>query len=86
MSLSLNRLQHFYVRHTMAGSKHNTKTEASKTRGSVSILGNLQMPQDQRSLRDQLETLKVVANRLGLYDAADYLGDSLKRKDKYNEP
>jgi hypothetical protein len=30
-------------------------------------------PQRQDSLNDQLEDLVAVANRLGMYDAADYL-------------
>lgn len=32
-----------------------------------------QMPQTQISLNDQLRILRVFANKLGLYDAADYL-------------
>jgi len=31
-------------------------------------------PQTQASLDDQLKTLRIAANRLGLYDAADFLG------------
>lgn len=32
-----------------------------------------QLPQTQISLREQLELLRPFANKLGLYDAADYL-------------
>lgn len=39
-----------------------------------SVLPNIpQQPQTQSSTEDQLETLYAIANRLGLYDAADYL-------------
>ena len=32
-----------------------------------------QLSQRQDALNDQLRDLRVVANRLGMYDAADYL-------------
>jgi hypothetical protein len=32
-----------------------------------------QMPQTQMALNDQLEILRIAANRLGLYDAADFI-------------
>lgn len=35
--------------------------------------------QTQRALKEQLEDLVTVANRLGLYDAADYLRDKVGR-------
>lgn len=38
--------------------------------------------QTQRALDDQLRDLSVVANRLGLYDAADFLRDKVGRKKK----
>lgn len=34
--------------------------------------------QDQRSLTDQLSTLRDIANRDGLYDAADYITEQLR--------
>jgi len=34
-------------------------------------------PQDQRSVTDQLRTLVVIANREGLYDAADLIQEGL---------
>ena len=37
------------------------------------------MPQDQRSLTDQLKALIPVANRQGLYDAADFLRGIVER-------
>lgn len=37
------------------------------------ILAIPQQPQNQASLREQLFLLLAAANRLGLYDAADYL-------------
>jgi len=33
-----------------------------------------ELPQRQDSLNDQLEDLIAVANRLGMYDASDFLG------------
>lgn len=36
------------------------------------------MPQSQLSLQEQLRKLIVVANREGLYDAADYIRDALE--------
>ncbi len=39
-----------------------------------------QQPQSQSSLTDQLEELLQAANRLGLYDAADYLGNINRAK------
>lgn len=38
--------------------------------------------QTQRALDDQLRDLSVVASRLGLYDAADFLRDKVERKKK----
>ena len=35
------------------------------------------MPSSQRSTTEQLEILQAVANRLGLYDAADWLSRQL---------
>lgn len=35
-------------------------------------------PQRQDSLNDQLRDLRIIANRFGFYDAADYLRDVLK--------
>jgi hypothetical protein len=45
--------------------------------------GNQQKPvavQDQRSLTEQLQDLVILANKNGLYDAADYLHQILKRR------
>lgn len=40
----------------------------------TSFINNIpQQPQVQYSLMEQLEQLRLVANKLGLYDAADYL-------------
>lgn len=39
-----------------------------------------QLPQRQDSLTDQLVDLRVAANKLGLYDAADLLKDILDGK------
>ena len=36
-----------------------------------------QRPQSQRSLLDQLLILMALANRMGLYDAADFIRDKL---------
>ncbi len=42
------------------------------------VLSNVEsMPQRQDSTRDQLLDLIVVAEKLGMYDAADYLKDQL---------
>ena len=32
-----------------------------------------QVPQTQEALNDQLKKLRIIANKFGLYDAADYL-------------
>lgn len=37
-----------------------------------------QQPQRQDGLRDQLETVAAMANRIGCYDAADYLLDLMQ--------
>lgn len=37
-----------------------------------------QPPQRQDSLNDQLRDLQAVANRLGMYDAADFLAKALR--------
>jgi hypothetical protein len=37
------------------------------------------LPQRQDSLLDQLRDLQAVANRLGMYDAADFLSTTLRR-------
>lgn len=37
-----------------------------------------QQPQSQASLSEQLQELTEIANRMGLYDAADYLGKVAK--------
>ena len=39
-----------------------------------------QAPQSQASLTDQLQELRVLANKAGLYDAADWLRDHLERQ------
>jgi hypothetical protein len=39
-------------------------------------------PQAQNSLTDQLKELLPVANRLGLYDAADFLTTIIKRAER----
>lgn len=36
-----------------------------------------QQPQRQDSLQEQLRDLQVVANRLGMYDAADWISDRI---------
>jgi hypothetical protein len=40
-----------------------------------------QQPQRQDSTNDQLRDLRVMANRLGMYDAADLIRNILKNKD-----
>ncbi len=40
---------------------------------SHNVNGLPQFAQAQNSLEEQLELLRLVANRFGLYDAADYL-------------
>lgn len=37
-----------------------------------------QQPQSQAALEDQLHLLKVIANRFGLYDAADFIDPDKK--------
>lgn len=39
-----------------------------------------QQAQRQDALNDQLRDLRVVANRLGMYDAADFLRGVIERK------
>lgn len=39
--------------------------------------------QSQESLDDQLRDLHVLATRLGLYDAADWLKDLLDHRERY---
>lgn len=39
-------------------------------------------PQRQDSVSDQMTDLKIIANRLGLYDAADAIGLMLPEHDK----
>jgi hypothetical protein len=39
-------------------------------------------PQDQRSVTDQLRDLRAFANRLGMYDAADFIGREVERVDR----
>jgi hypothetical protein len=39
-------------------------------------------PQTQEALDHQLAKLIVWANRLGFYDAADYLIDEIRRRDR----
>lgn len=45
----------------------------------IEALDKLHIPhcQSQQSLNDQLDILRRIANRLGLYDAADFLKDAL---------
>lgn len=38
-----------------------------------------QVPQAQYSLEEQLQVLRVAANKLGLYDAADFLERYIER-------
>ena len=38
-------------------------------------------PQTQESLTDQLRLMRLVANKLGCYDAADYLRDRIDKED-----
>ena len=43
------------------------------------VLSNVEsMPQRQDSTRDQLLDIIVVAEKFGMYDAADYLKDQLR--------
>lgn len=42
-----------------------------------------QQPQVQYSLMEQLEQLRLAANKLGLYDAADYLKFDKKQENNY---
>lgn len=39
-----------------------------------------QRPQTQEALNDQLRYLAAIANKMGLYDAADFVTDVLNRK------
>lgn len=39
--------------------------------------------QSQESLDDQLKDLHVLANRFGLYDAADWLAELIGHRDRY---
>lgn len=39
-----------------------------------------QQPQRQDSLNDQLRDLQAIANKLGMYDAADFIQKALERK------
>lgn len=38
-----------------------------------------QQPQRQEALDDQLRMLRRIADRFGLYDAADFIGKALER-------
>jgi hypothetical protein len=40
-----------------------------------------QQPQTQESLSDQLLVLQAAANKLGLYDAAEFLREVIERKE-----
>jgi hypothetical protein len=40
-----------------------------------------QIPQDQHSLISQLFVLRIIANKFGLYDASDYLLDSIQNEE-----
>jgi hypothetical protein len=42
-------------------------------------------PQSQASLKDQLYALIALANREGLYDAADYLRQRMEAQEKFLE-
>jgi hypothetical protein len=53
----------------------HTKEETSRILKSIP-----QMPQVQYDLMTQLEILRLVANRIGLYDGADYLKEILQSK------
>lgn len=45
-----------------------------KTSNILDVINSIpQQPQVQYSLMEQLEQLRLAANKLGLYDAADYL-------------
>lgn len=47
----------------------------------ISVLEKIpNCPQTQDSLTDQLKFLRMVANRLGLYDAADHIKNTLESK------
>lgn len=41
-----------------------------------------QQPQDQGALNDQLRQLQAFANKLGLYDAADFISEVIKDRKK----
>jgi hypothetical protein len=45
-----------------------------------------QQPQRQDSLDDQLQTLQAAANKLGCYDAADWLNDMMHRRPIFLPP
>lgn len=50
------------------------KSEAQNMRKLIKFTAEAtNLPQDQRSLRDQLTDLITIANRHGLYDAADFI-------------
>ena len=41
------------------------------------------LSQDQRSVTDQLKELMILANKHGLYDAADWLKSTLEGQNQY---
>ena len=55
----------------------------NKLKSSNSILTTVnieQQPQRQDSTTDQLKDLCIVANRLGMYDASDYIRSIIEKK------
>ena len=48
-----------------------------KTMTTEQLISIPKLEQTQAALNDQLFDLMVIANRLGMYDAADYLKDKL---------
>ena len=53
--------------------KHKMYSENKEKFVDLKKMIPFQLPQRQDSLMDQLYDLKFIANRLGMYDAADYL-------------
>lgn len=63
--------------------KRNQKPEAVKSNQLTWLAGIPERGQRQDALRDQLFDLRKAANRLGLYDAADYLAVCMTRDNNY---
>ena len=64
-----------------------TKGNVKMTNGTFKILKNIsQQPQRQDALADQLRELKAVANKLGMYDAADLIQTLVVEQNEKYDP